>query len=175
MNRPKIYSLFGKLPPFLLFIISIAILSSLPATGQEKPPKPIAVTVSTLQHLNFGTLIVSGAGGTVTVDYNGTRSSTNEVYIQSLSNSEIPSPALFEVTALRGTLITIVNGPPVNLTGNHGGTISLVLGQSNTGSPFVVRGSITEVAIGGTLTIGSLGANPTGDYSGSFTVTFVQN
>ena len=174
MNSTKPYPQIRRLQT-LLYLISIFTIFYMPANGQEKPPKPIAVTVSTLQHLNFGTFIVSGAGGTVTVDYNGTRSATSDIYIPSLSSSAVPAPALFSVTALRGTLITIVNGSPVSLTGNHGGSMTLTLGQSSTGSPFVARGPTTEVTIGGTLTVGSILANTSGDYSGTFTVTFVQN
>ena len=147
----------------------------MPVNGQEKPPKPIAVTVSIAQHLNFGTFIVTGSGGSVTVNYNGVRSTINDVYIPSISSSETPTPALFEVTALRGTLITIVNGSPVYLSGSNGDSILLTVGPSSTGTPFVAQGMTTDVFIGGTLTVGSLTANRPGSYSGTFSVTFVQN
>jgi hypothetical protein len=142
--------------------------------GQEKPPKPISVTVNTLQHLNFGTIIPNGtSGGTVTVDHNGSRSYIGQIILP--PTGTFSSPALFEVTALPGTLITIVNGPVTYLSGSNTGTIALTLGPPSTGTPFVATGPVTDVFIGGTLTVQSLSANPAGFYSGSFTVTFIQN
>jgi len=173
MNNSNPSSLINILQKLLYLMIFEAILF-LPAMGQEKPPKPIAVTVSTIQHLNFGTFIVSGAGGTVTVDSYGIRSAYNDIYLPSISSTTTPTPALFVVTALPGTLITIVNGPDAPLSSSNGGTIMLKIGQSSTGSPFVTKGLTTDVFIGGTLTVGSLSANPAGNYNGSFQITFIQ-
>ena len=173
MNNPKPYSLIWRLQT-LYYLMICTTISYLPAHAQEKPPKPIAVTVSTAQHLNFGTIIPNGpSGGTVTVDFNGVRSSLGQIILPPVGT--YCSPALFVVTALRGTLITIVTSP-TTLTGSAGGTLALTLGTPSTGSPFVVRSTTTDVYIGGNLTVGSLiGANPSGFYSGTFTVTFIQN
>ncbi len=141
-------------------------------SAQENPPKPIVVTVSTLQHLSFGTFIQSGANGTVTVTPEGARTATGNIILP--NTSSIVTPALFEVTALPGTLITIVNGPDSPLSGSNGGTIMLKIGDSSTNSPFIANGEHTEVFIGGTLTVGSLMANPAGAYNGVFLVTFIQ-
>ena len=163
-------SLQKLLLPFCLLVCSIGFY--IPAFAQEQPPKPIVVTVSTLQHLSFGTFIQSGASGTVTVDYTGSRTATGSVILPGMFS--IVTPALFQVTALPGTLITIVNGTTATLTGSNGGSIILDLGQSSKGSPFITTGSSTDVFIGGTLTVGSLAANPAGLYNGTFTVTFIQ-
>lgn len=172
MNNSKPYLKIKRLQSLLYLILCITIFYT-PANGQEKPPKPIAVTVSTLQHLNFGTIIPDGtSGGSVTVDYNGFRSSLGSIILPPIGT--FCSPALFEVTALRGTLITI-SSPPSTLSGSHGGTMTLTLGTPSTGSPFVVRGTTTDVYIGGTLSVGPLSANHAGLYSGTFTVTFNQN
>ena len=144
----------------------------IPVNAQENPPKPIAVRVSTLQHLSFGAFIQSGTNGTVTVTPEGARTSTGNIILPNMSS--IVTPALFEVTALPGTLITIVNGPDSQLSGSNGGTIMLRIGDSNTGSPFIANGEHNEVFIGGTLTVGPLMANPAGAYSGIFQVTFIQ-
>jgi len=172
MNSSKLWPLFTKLLrcAFIIIFLSIFYLS---VQGQEKPPKPIAVTVSTVQHLSFGTFIQAGMAGTVTVDHTGFRTASGDIILPNMSS--VVTPALFEVTALPGTLITIVNGPDTPLSNSHGSTISLRIGESSTGSPFVVTGTNTNVFIGGTLTVASLSANPAGDYSGSFTVTFIQN
>ncbi len=172
MNSTRISLLFRGLRIICTILICLTFLN-IPIKGQEKPPKPISVTVSTLQHLNFGTIIPSGSsGGSVTVDNNGIRSSLGQIILPPVGT--FCSPALFEVTALRGTLITIVTSP-ATLTGSAGGTLSLTPGTPSTGTPFVARGTTTDVYIGGTLAIGSLIANPAGYYSGTFTVTFIQN
>ena len=172
MNSSRPFQLKGKWKTFF-FLIIISTILSLPVYAQEKPPKPIAVRVSTVQHLSFGTFIQAGVAGTVTVDDTGFRTATGDIILPNMSS--IVTPALFEVTALPGTLITILNGPDAPLSGSHSGTIMLKIGNSSTGTPFVTMGTITNVFIGGMLTVGPLSANPAGAYNGIFTVTFIQN
>lgn len=157
-----------RMPFCLLFGLVTFVLQ---AEAQEKPPRPITVTVNMAQQLNFGSIIPTGTLGTVTVDYNGVRSWGGDVILLSSTTSA----ALFLVDAEPGTLITIQNGPNINLTGSNGGTLSLQLGESSTRSPFITRSQTTDVSIGGTLTVRSIvGNNPAGAYSGTFTVTFIQ-
>lgn len=151
-----------------LFLVYISV------RAQEMPPRPITVTVNTSQNLSFGNFAQGALGGTVSVSSSGMRSWTGNIVL--LIGSSV-SPALFDVVANPGTLITIVNGSDVSLNGNNGGTLTLHIGTSSTGSPFITaaaRPSPTHVYIGGTLTVGNPGANPPGDYSGTFQVTFVQ-
>lgn len=173
MNSLSRYPLFKRLR-LPLFLLVILLAFAVRVTGQEKPPKPILVTVSTAQHLQFGSFIQTGSNGTVTVDHTGTRTAAGSVILPNISSSAFPTPALFIVEAHPGTLITILNGPDVFLTGSNGGTMRLTIGESSTRSPFITRGRYTDVFIGGTLTVGSLTANPAGSYSGTFTVTFIQ-
>jgi len=173
INNPTIYShvrwliqlAYGSI--FLLLIyVSVS--------AQEMPPRPITVTVITSQNLSFGNFAQGALGGTVSVSSSGMRSWSGNIV---LLNGGSVSPALFDVVANPGTLITIVNGSDVSLNGNNGGTLTLHIGTSSTGSPFITaaaRPSPTHVYIGGTLTVGNPGANPPGDYSGTFQVTFVQ-
>jgi len=139
--------------------------------GQEKPPTPIVVTVSTLQHLEFGTVIQAGSYGTVYISKSGSRSVSGSVY----EKSSTFTPALFTVTALPGTLITISSIQTFDLA--YGlNTLPLAIDKNNdtsTGSQFICSG-VTYVYVGGTLTVNSLGTNPAGSYSGSFTITFIQ-
>ncbi|MCX6222963.1 MAG: DUF4402 domain-containing protein [Bacteroidia bacterium] len=159
-----------------LFLVVSLLLVNGSILAQEKPPKPITVVVNTLQHLNFGTFIQTGASGTVSMNFSGAVTPGGSVIIPSLGFNPhaIPTPALFEVTANSGTVITIQNGPPATLTGSNGGTLSLTIGASSIGSPFVTQNAITYVYVGGTLTVGSMAANPAGNYTGTFTVTFIQ-
>jgi hypothetical protein len=173
INNYKKYSPCGWLFRLALGIIFLFLIC-IPVSAQEMPPRPISVTVVTSQNLSFGNFAQGALGGTVSVSSSGTRSWTGNIV---LLNGGSVSPALFDVVANPGTLITIVNGSDVSLNGSNGGTMMLHIGTSSTGSPFittVARPTPTHVYIGGTLTVGNPGANPPGDYSGTFQVTFVQ-
>jgi hypothetical protein len=142
-----------------------------PAIAQEKPPKPMQV--STTQNLSFGAFIQGNIGGTVIVDPHGSRSVYGDLIPVNMGYQYLP--AIFEIDANPGSLITIVFGPDVTLTGNHGGTLLLHVDTSLPHSPFVNPiGSSTQVRIGGTLTVGNSIANPAGNYIGNFSITFVQ-
>lgn len=169
MNNLIQYLLLKRL--WMSFLLGMLVFI-LPAEAQEKPPRPITVTVNTAQHLSFGSFIQSGTNGTVTVDYNGSRTATGSVILPNISS--IVTPALFIVDAEPGTLITILNGPATTLSGSNTGTLTLEVGPASTGTPFITRGRFTDVSIGGTLTVGSIGANPAGVYNGTFQVTFIQ-
>jgi hypothetical protein len=148
---------------------------SFAATAQPPPPRPIAVYANPAQGLIFGAFYQGSSGGTVILFPDGTRSSTGSLV---LANLGYPfSPALFEIDANQGTVISIMNGPDATLTGSNGGSILLHIGAASTGSHFtttVASPSRTEVWIGGTLTVGTPLANPSGSYSGTFAVTFIQ-
>jgi hypothetical protein len=171
MNSENQFLLHKKLLIFFCMFVC-TILLKLPAMSQERPPKPISVRVSTIQHLSFGSFIQAGNYGTVTVTHQQMRTATGSIILPNLSS--IVTSALFEVDAIPGTLITIVNGPDSSLNGSNGGTIMLKPGDASTGSPFIATSETTNVFIGGTLTIGPLSANPAGAYNGTFQVTFIQ-
>jgi hypothetical protein len=170
MNSKMKRSILIRLLPFCLLVGMLAI--NAPCIAQEKPPRPILITVSTAQHLSFGTFIQAGTYGTVTVSYDGARSASGSIILPNMSS--IVTPALFIVDAEPGTLITIFNGPPAILTGSNGGFLTLTIGEASTKSPFITRSQYTDVFIGGTLEVESLLADPAGFYSGTFQVTFIQ-
>lgn len=143
------------------------------AYAQEDPPKPMQV--STYQHLSFGAFINGNSGGTVTIEPGGNRSVTGDIIPVFLAHQY--HPAIFEVEANAGVILSLINGPNVTLSGSNGGTIMLQLGSSLPVSPFIntTRPPFrTQVTVGGTITIGNSLANPPGDYTGQFFVTFVQ-
>lgn len=168
-----IYSIV--LPVLLLAAVSLKAQRKLLALGPENPPRPVIIYVNPAQGLQFGAFYQGALGGTVIVYPNGSRSTTGSV-IQ--TNQGIAfSPAIFEVDAEPGTLVTIVNGPDVTLSGSNGGTISLHIGSSDPASPFIATQTSpgrTQIRIGGTLTLTNPLANPPGNYSGTFSVTFIQ-
>lgn len=145
------------------------------AAAQPPPPRPIAVYVNPAQGLIFGAFFQGIAGGTVIIYPDGSRAATGDIVQANLGQPY--SPAIFEIEAQPGTLISILNGPDVPLNGSNGGTIVLHVGTASTGTPFITTVAPpgrTQVRVGGTLTIGSPLANPPGAYSGSFAITFIQ-
>jgi hypothetical protein len=157
--------------------ILLSLLLFLPyvTSAQVDPPKPIAIYISPSQNLSFGAFIQGTTGGTVAVDPYGGRTVTGSI-IQ--ANMGVPfSPASFEIEANPGTIINILNGPDVQLTGSNGGSLTLHLDAADVTSPFIINTAAparTTVRIGGTLTVGTPIANPAGSYSGTFVVTFIQ-
>ncbi len=171
MNNKIFNPLLRKLLlPFLLF--SGMILLTEKAFAQEDPPTPIVVTVSILQHLSFGTFIQNGVSGTVTVTPQGSRMASGSIILPTFFS--VVTPSLFEVASKPGTLITISNGPDTQLSGSNGGFLTLHVGEASTGATFITSTNNTQVFIGGTLLVNSVLANPPGEYSGIFQVTFIQ-
>jgi hypothetical protein len=156
----------------LLTVVSLMFFSK-EINGQEPPPRPIEVTV-TSQELSFGAFTYATITGTVTVTPTGSRSGSGVV----LLNIGTPAAALFNIVANTGTLITILNGPDATLTGSSGGTMTLQIGTSDPASPFVTTNIYpdpTLLYIGGTLTVGNSVTSPPGNYSGTFDLTFSQD
>lgn len=155
-------------------ILLTLFLHVLQVNAQEPPPRPVVVNV-TAQTLSFGAFSHGAVGGTVTISSGGIRSSTGDVILLGLGYPY--STTLYEVIANPGTIITILNGPNVSLPGSNGGSITLTIGASDPSSPFVTSTPpplATDLNIGGTISIGNTAANPPGDYSGTYDITFVQ-
>jgi hypothetical protein len=170
MNSPIQRPLSRRLlMPLCIFICTI--LLGIPANAQEDPPKPIVVTVSTIQFLNFGSFCAGdGFGTSVIIFPSGIRTYSGNIILLSSSFSA----ALYDVESIPGTIVTISNGPDAILTGSNGGTLTLEIGDSYPISPFITTGVHTAVTIGGTLIVGPPGDNPSGAYGGTFSVTFIQ-
>jgi len=157
----------------------VILLSLLPAgmfklEAQEPPPRPIRIT-PTAQILSFGAFYNGAGGGTVTIDPYGVRTSTGDVVLLGLGYSY--SSAMFEVHAHRGTVISILKGPDILLSGVPSGSMNLHIGNTDPNSPFVSNVNFNiaiPLYVGGTLTVGPPGANPPGNYSGSFYITIVK-
>jgi hypothetical protein len=153
----------------------LLIFCSLAAKAQPPPPRPIAVYANPAQGMIFGAFFQGPSGGTVILYPDGSRTSTGSLILANLGYPY--SPALFEIDANLGTVVSIMNGPDATLTGSNGGTITMHLGAASTGSSFtttIASPSRTQVWIGATLSVSNPFANPSGSYSGSFSVTFIQ-
>jgi len=156
---------FSRLICGIVFIL----LSNLPVFGQEDPPRPISVTISLEEGINFGEFFHGDSGGTVVITAEGSRYSNGDVYLLGFTGS----PVIILVEAIPGTIISMLPVPEVTLTGG-GATLKLNLGDSYPTLPFVATTIQTQVKIGGTLTVGNSLVNPPGAYSGSFLITFNQ-
>src|SRR5213594_588044 len=87
------------------------LLCSFTARSQELPPRPISIYVNPAQGLVFGAFFQGVSGGAVTIYPDGSRSVTGDI---TQANLGIPfSPAIFEVDANPGTVVSILNGPDV--------------------------------------------------------------
>jgi hypothetical protein len=152
-------------------LISMAAFSQGDPTD-SLPGDPGALEVYLIQDLNFGAFSKNN-GGTITVSNTGARSATGDVVPLNLGFNYFE--AIYEVEAPPNSVVSILNGPNVTLVGSNGGTLSLSIGTSNPGSPFMTTVSPparTTVRIGGTLTAGNNTAAPPGTYIGTFEVTF---
>jgi uncharacterized protein DUF4402 len=162
----------------MLLIVSLSFLSFC-AVAQNPtdsvPGDPGALSVYPMQNLSFGAFTIGSNGGTIVIASNGTRSVTGDII--PLNMGLIYCQAFFEVEAPEGSILSILNGPDVALAGSNGGSLSLKIGISDPISPFsisVPSPGRTSISIGGTLTVGSLLANPPGAYTGNFYITFNQ-
>lgn len=147
----------------------LCLFSHFSAKGQE-----VQLSVYTIRNLSFGAFFQGNAGGTVTVSHDGSRSVTGDIIPANMGF--LFYPAIFEVEAAPGTLISILNGADATLTGSNGGSITLRIGESDLGTPFNTTATPparTQVTIGATLTVGTPQANPSGSYSGTYSVTFI--
>lgn len=167
MKKTRTYQSILKVT-FLVFALCFsAVLAAQPALPQR------TVTVLPTQELDFGIFYASSAG-TITVDWQGTVSTTGGVV--SLSNSTV-KPAIFDVTLCQGRNVTVTYDPTVTVSS---GVPSLTLNVGPTekgpsGSTFPINGDcnfITMLRVGGTLVVP--GGAVAGVYNGSFSLTFTQ-
>lgn len=140
-----------------------------------------SVTVNASQPINFGTFCLTtlgGSGGTITVDWQGNRTSTGDIVL--LSNAPVAQPAVFDIQLCQGRNVMITYSAIANLNGSNGGSLTLDIGpteKGGNGSSFPVDNNcdfITQLRVGGTLTVSGYSANPGGNYSGNFSITFTQ-
>jgi len=157
-------------------ILLLLISASLSAQGGPPDP-PVPPTIENTKQLSFGAFYAT-VPGNVVVNYDGARSSPDGVILLTMG-SYAWSAAVFSIKATPGTVVSILKdtGTTMNCT-DCSGTMNLTIGESNPAGPFVITtesyDDITEMSIGGTLTVKSPAENPPGNYSGTFNVTLIQ-
>jgi hypothetical protein len=158
----------------LLFFSAIFFVCVNASYAQPDLPQR-SLTVTATQAIHFGSLCVTGgAGGTVTVGYDGSRTSTGDIVLL----SPAAQPAIFEIKLCQGRNVVISFSPATILTGSNGGSLTLDVGPTEegiNGSSFATNSDcnyVTPLRVGGTLHIP--GTALAGTYTGSFDITFNQ-
>ena len=131
------------------------------------------VTVYTVQNIGFGAFTTGNNGGTVKISPSGVRTVTGTVI--PLNFGVQYRPAIFEIEAPAGTIISFANSLNATLTGSNGGTMSLHLDDSDPLMPFntiVTPPARMQLKMGGTLTVGNTSVSPPGNYTGTVNITF---
>jgi hypothetical protein len=144
----------------------------------SQPTLPLrTLTVTATQAIHFGTFCLTGpSGGTVTVGYDGSRTSTGSIALLSLEPA--PQPAIFDVKLCQGRNVIITFSATTILTGSNGGSLMLDIGPTEkgiNGARFPTSSDcnfITPLRVGGTLHVP--GTSIPGIYTGSFSITFNQ-
>lgn len=139
------------------------------------PKDPAALSVYTVQNMNFGAFSTGATGGTIALSTSGARSATGSVLPLNLGFSFFQ--AIYEIEGPPGTVISIMNGPDATLSGSNGGSMTLRIGASDPAAPFsnnVPPPGRTQINIGGTLTVGNTTTTVPGTYTGTFYITFNQ-
>ncbi len=156
-----------------LLVATVFICCSSESMAQPVLPQK-TITVQATQSIDFGTFYAASSG-TITVNWNGSFSTTGGVV--SLSSSTL-TPAIFEIKLCQGRNVTITYDPTITLTGSNGGSLVLNVGPTEmgvSGSTFPVTNDcsfITTLRVGGTLEVPA--SSPPGIYSGIFSMTFTQ-
>ncbi|MCW3116922.1 MAG: hypothetical protein JWM28_1004 [Chitinophagaceae bacterium] len=152
---------FIRIICYVIFLFSF----SIPAHAQFK--------IFPVQNISFGAFYPGSNGGSVIISANGTRSVTGTVVPLNLGIQFCQ--AIFDIEAPQGTIVSILNGSDIVLSGSNGGSMSFHIGNSQPANPFSTSQSPparTPVNIGGTLSVGSAMTNPAGSYTGTFAITF---
>lgn len=131
-------------------------------------------TFTAIQNLDFGSFFSTGSGGSITVSNSGVRTAGGNV-IPVTSSSYSAAIFRFYSGAFKVTLTSLSYSTSVTLTrAGGGGTMLLTLTPPNpSGGTSLNKWRSFDYTIGGTLTVGTITANPGGNYSGSFTVTVI--
>jgi len=152
------------LTTFLLFCVKLSFAQGI-------------LTINAIQPIHFGTICVTGPGGTVALGYDGQRSSTGNVLL--LPVAPIAQPAIFEMKICEGGTFTLTFDATTILTNsNNKSTLAMDIGPTEkgiNGASITINSdciNMTPLRVGGTLHIPDL-AIP-GIYSGSFAVTLNQ-
>ena len=164
----------------LLMIISILLLivpGSSKSFAQGAPfPPPNQLQVFSSQGLGFGSFYTGSSGGSVTISPTGGRTTSGTV-VGLMTDPGMP--AIFNVRLVPGRLVHIQFDASATLT-RMGGSETMIIDSfvsDKPGNSFVTSSGhpfVNPVQVGAKLNVGTISANPAGNYQGVFSVTFIQ-
>jgi hypothetical protein len=131
--------------------------------------------VAATKPIHFGDFYDLGGGGTITVDWQGIRTTTGGILA---IPGSVARPALFEVKLCQGRNVTITFAPTTTLSSTNGSVFVLDVGPTEkglNGAVFAVNNNcnfITKLRVGGTLHIPE--NSTAGSFTGSFEISFNQ-
>jgi len=136
--------------------------------------------ISSTQSLNFGDITIKpgSSGGKAIVGFDGRPDYLGDVILLEMYTTR--QQAIFEFKLCPGRTVTLMYSLTVVLTGSNGGSMTLNVGPTNlgiSGSQFTSNlgcDDLHKIKVGGTLEVGPLSANPPGLYTGSFSLTLIQ-
>ena len=134
-----------------------------------------SITLNPTQELFFGKFYDRGNGGSISVDWQGNRTTSGDTVAVP---SSFGTPALFDIKLCQGRTVTITYQPTVTLEGSNGGSFNLDIGpteKGENGATFATENNcnfITILRVGGTLHIPA--GSPPGDITGTFEISFDQ-
>ena len=135
---------------------------------------PLAVTAR--QPLTFGTICQMGSGGTVTVNYDGSRTSTGNILL--IEKAPIAQAAIYEIKLCPAGNVNVTFDATTILTSGNGTRVTLNIGPTEygvNGCSFMTNSDCNTplyLRVGGTLRL--LGNENSGNFSGSFSITVNQ-
>lgn len=167
----------SEIPHNILRIIITALLFCVSYSYSQPSLPTRSIEVTTTQSLQFGTFaITGGAGGSVLVGWDGSRTATGNIAL--LGITPYAQPAIFEVKLLQGRNVHLDFSPTTTLSGSNGGSITLNIGPTEkgvNGAYFPTNNNrefTTILRVGGKLDIPA--ATIPGTYTGNFFITFNQ-
>jgi hypothetical protein len=159
---------------YIKLVLILLVLSVQFSWAQPTLPQR-SLTLNPTQGLFFGKFYDKGYGGSITVDWQGNRTTTGGVVAVP---SSYGTPALFDIKLCQGRNVTITYMPSTTLTGSNGGSFTLDIGPTEKGANGAVFATenncnfITILRVGGTLHIPA--GSPPGDLTGTFEISFDQ-
>jgi hypothetical protein len=162
------YRVFLVMAFFMAFFIRLH--------GQTPSSPPNRLQVYLVQDLSFGSFFTGSSGGAVVITPEGNRTVSGTVI--ALPNSP-GTPAIFEVRLIPNRMVHISFPSSATFCRVGGRETMTVTGftSDKPGNSFVTgsgQSFINTVRVGATLNAGNTADHPPGNYTGSFTVTFIE-
>lgn len=136
----------------------------------------VPLTIKATQAINFGTICQLGSGGTVTVGYDGSRTSTGNIVL--IGKAPTAQPAIYEIKLCPAGNVNINFDATTILTSSNGARLTLDIGPTEkglNGCSFTTNSDCntsTFLRVGGTLHLE--GKEFSGNYTGGFAITVNQ-